>query len=359
MRGKVDAPYMRKILNYKKKTIIIVLIISAGVTFFALKKRSPAPELTAKGTNTRGAKLILAGPPAAVSFPLAYAVATGEFKDLDKDIEFKIWMNPDQLRTLAMSAAPAIVAMPSNVAANLYNRNIAVRPVNISTWGILYILSRDKNKTRLADFKNQEIAVPFRGDMPDIVLQILAKAQGFDVQRDFKFRYVATPFDALQLLLTRRVDNVLLPEPAVSMALRKAGSYPLKIIAPTLFRSVSLQKEWGNIFKRDASMPQAGIVAVGKATHDLALMNRINAGYTKALAVCKADPVKCGNTVAPYFDLLTAEAIADSMQSSQLNVVAIDKAQVELKDFYKKLFEAEPASIGGKMPAEDFYRPLQ
>ncbi len=349
---------MRKILSFNKKTLFILLLVAAGIAFFALKKRAPAPELASKGMNSHGAKLVLAGPPAAVSFPLAYAIASGEFKDLDKDIVFKIWMNPDQLRTLAMSEEPAILAMPSNVAANLYNRKIPVRPMNISTWGILYILSRDKTKTRLADYKNQEIAIPFRGDMPDIVFQIIARKRGFDVQKDFKIRYVSSPFDALTLLLTRRVDNVLLPEPAVSMALRKTGSYPLKIIAPTLFRSVSLQKEWGDVFRQEASMPQAGLAAVGKAAQDNELMKRINAGYAKALAFCQRESAKCGAMIAPYFDQLMPEAVTDAMQASKLEMVTMDKAEIRLKDFYQKLYDIEPASIGGKMPDADFFNPL-
>jgi len=35
------------------------------------------------------------------------------------------------------------------------------------------------------------------------------------------------------------------PFAAVSMALRKTKTFPMKIIAPDLYRSTDLQKEWG------------------------------------------------------------------------------------------------------------------
>ena len=61
--------------------------------------------------------------------------------------------------------------------------------------------------------------------------------------KDVKLRYVATPMEAMQLLLMRRADNALLAEPAVSMGLRKSGSFPVSIIAPELHRGIDIQAE--------------------------------------------------------------------------------------------------------------------
>ena len=38
----------------------------------------------------------------------------------------------------------------------------------------------------------------------------------------------ATPIDAMQMLILRRADHALLAEPAISIALRKTGSFPVK-----------------------------------------------------------------------------------------------------------------------------------
>ena len=46
----------------------------------------------------------------------------------------------------------------------------------------------------------------------------------------------------MQMLILRRADHALLAEPAISIALRKTGSFPVKLIAPDLYRSVDLQK---------------------------------------------------------------------------------------------------------------------
>src|SRR5690606_37766011 len=148
-------------------------------------------------------------------------VETGALKDVADTVEMRPWKDPDQLRALALDPkTPAnFVAMPSNVAANLYNRGVRLKLINISTWGVLWMVSREAGLKTLADFKGKEIVMPFRADMPDIVFQALAQKQGLDPKKDFNLRYVNNPLDAMQLLITRRADHSLLAEPAVSVAL--------------------------------------------------------------------------------------------------------------------------------------------
>jgi NitT/TauT family transport system substrate-binding protein len=90
--------------------------------------------------------------------------------------------------------------------------------------------------------------------MPDIVFQELIKKHGLDPQKDFNFRYVSSPIDAMQMLILRRVDHALLAEPAISIALRKTKSFPISVVAPDLYRSVDLQKEWGELFQTKAKI---------------------------------------------------------------------------------------------------------
>ena len=194
-------------------------------------------------------KLVLSGPPAAVSTPLIHMIDSGALKDIADSVEFQTWKDPDQLRVLALGGKADFIAMPTNVAANLYNRGVGLKLLNVSTWGVLWMVSRDKEAKTLADFKGKEIAMPFRADMPDIVFSLLAEKQGLNVKQDFKLRYVGSPLDAMQLLVSRRVDHALLAEPAVSMALRKTKSFPVSLVAPDLYRSVDLQQEWGRLFK--------------------------------------------------------------------------------------------------------------
>ncbi|MDP3653686.1 MAG: PhnD/SsuA/transferrin family substrate-binding protein [Rhodoferax sp.] len=313
---------------------------------------------SATAQTARLPKLVLAGPFAAVSNPLIHMVESGALKDLADTVEFIPWKDPDHLRVLAMDGQADFVAMPTNVAANLYNRGVKLQMLNVSTWGVLWMVSRDNSLKTLADFKGKEIAMPFRADMPDIVFQLLAEKQGLDVKRDFKLRYVGTPIEAMQLLITRRVDHALLAEPAISMALRKTQSFPVSVIAPQLYRSVDLQQEWGRVMQREARIPQAGITAMGKAVGNTNLIARFQTAYAASLKWCEASPDACGALVAKRVAMLTPEAVADSIRIDNARFVSAMEAQPELEFFFGQLLARQPALVGGKLPDAGFYSPI-
>ncbi len=303
------------------------------------------------------AKLTLSGPYAAVSFPLIHMVESGALKDMADRVEFVAWKDPDQLRVLALEGKADFVAMPTNVAANLYNRGVKLDLVNVSAWGVLWMVSRDKDMRTLADFKGKEIAMPFRADMPDIVFGLLAEGQGLDPRKDFRLRYVASPLDAMQLLVMRRVDHALLAEPAVSMALRKTRSFPVSVIAPELYRSVDLQKEWGRVFRTEARLPLAGVAALGRVREDAHLTARFQAAYAASLKWCQEHAAECGRLVAKRVDMLTPEAVADSMAASQMRFVPGHEARPALEAFFARLLAKQPALVGGRLPDAGFYGP--
>ena len=307
--------------------------------------------------QARQPKLVLSGPFAAVSFPLIHMVESGALKDVAETVEFRSWKDPDQLRVLALDAKSDVdfVAMPTNVAANLYNRGVKLQLVNVSTWGVLWMVSREANLKTLADFKGKEILMPFRADMPDIVFQVLAEKQGLDVKRDFTLRYVGSPLDAMQMLITRRADHALLAEPAVSVALRKTKSFPVSVIAPELYRSANLQEEWGRLTQRPARIPQAGMVALGRALADPALVEKFQKAYAASLAWCEKHPEECGKLVAKRVDMLTPEGVADSVRVDNAVFVTAREAKPELEFFFGLLHARQPALVGGKLPDAAFY----
>ena len=318
----------------------------------ALGVAAPLPQIT------------LAGPPAIVSAPLIHMAETQALKDVAQRTVFSSWRDPDQLRMMAMGGKADVLAMPSNVAANLCNRGAGVTLLNVSTWGALWVVTRDAARKTLQDYKGEEIAVPFRGDMPDIVLQVLAAKQGLDVQRDFRTRYVPTPMEAMQLLITRRVSHALLSEPAVSLALRKTRSFPVGLIAPELHRGADLQQEWGRLYQRAPRVPQAGIAAVGAVRAQPQVLAAVARAYARSLAWCRDNALECGRMMSRHIDLLTPEAVADAIAVSQMDAVSAAAARAELEFFFGQLMTRTPQLLGGRLPSEAFYhasaqRPLR
>lgn len=307
--------------------------------------------LFAKDENT----IVIAGPIASVSHPILYMIEQNALKDIGKKIEFKLWNNPDELRALILKKEVDFIALPTNVAANLYNKGIDLKLLNVSTWGILGIVSRDKNLKTLEEFKNKEIIVPFRADMPDIIFQALIKKANLNIKKDFKLTYVATPIDAMQMLILRRADHALLAEPAISIALRKTGSFPVKLISPDLYRSVDLQEDWGRLFEVEPKIPQAGLAIIGETKGKEELITKILEEYEKAINWYKANQKDASELVVKTLPMLEVNGLADSINYIQLKNINAQNSKKDLEFFFNVLLENDSKIIGGKLPDDNFY----
>ena len=299
-------------------------------------------------------KIVVAGPIATVSHPIFYMIENDVLKDLGKKIEFKLWNSPDELRALVINNSVDFIALPTNVAANLYNKNIDLKLLNVSIWGILQLISREDGLKTIDDFKGKKIVVPFRNDMPDIVLKALIKKAGYDYKKDFNLQYVATPVDDMQMLILRRYDHALLAEPAVSIALKKTNSYPVKLVAPDLYRSVNLQDEWGRLFGKN-KVPQAGLAFLGDTKNSEVLISRFLAEYEKALNYYKQNPSQSAKLVVKNLPMLEEDGLALSISNIIFENKSAEDSKKELEEFFEILMENEPKLIGSKLPSENFY----
>ncbi|MDY0123131.1 PhnD/SsuA/transferrin family substrate-binding protein [Sulfurimonas sp.] len=299
-------------------------------------------------------KIVVSGPFASVSHPILHMIETNALSDVADKVEFKLWKNPDELRAMTIKGDVDFVAIPTNTAAILNNKGVDIRLLNVSVWGILGMISRDDSLKSLKEFKGKKIAVPFRADMPDIVFKQLLKKEGLNPKEDFELLYVASPVDAMQMLIMRRVDHALLAEPAISIALRKTKSFPVSLVAPDLFRSVDLQDEWGRLFGTSGDVPEAGIAVMGHVK-DEHLIKRFKEEYAKSLEWYKANPKEAGELVVKTLDMLNAEGVSDSISHVRLKNVSAAEAKKDLEFFFNVLKEEEPKSIGDKLPQNSFY----
>ncbi len=296
-------------------------------------------------------QLIIAGPMANVTHPFIVAKDNNFFTKTASEVTFMQWKTPDELRAMIVKDSADIYLLPTNVAATLINLKVKLKFSAVSIWGILSIVSTDPKIKNLEDLQGQEILVPFRGDMPDLILQALIKQK--KLTNKIHIKYVGTPIEALQLLLLRRENHVLLAEPATSMAISKTSSFPMKIVAPSLYRAIDIQKEWGKSFNTKEIIPQAGIAFSNRISKEL--IKDYLSIYKKGLDIYKSKKNESANIVAKEIKLINSEAIAESINWAKIELKTAKESKTELENFFKILFDLNPNSIGGNIPSAEFY----
>lgn len=296
------------------------------------------------------ASLDIHGPPAGPSIVLAYGAAAGMFGSVAQTVNFNVWRNPDELRAGLSSGQMDVVAMPVQAAANLYNRGFALKLVNVMTQGLLYVVSADAGVTSLGTLAGKHVAVPFRGDTPDIILERLLAAEGIDPAADLRLSHVGTPVEAVQMLMTGRADCALLPEPAISAAILMG-----KARGVTLTRAVDMQEAWGALTGGAASIPQAGLAVTGRFLDEhAALLPALEAAVAAMAEAVLADPAAAGAQAGAALNL-PAPVIAASIPHSRLGAWPAREMREPVERMLSLMANVDPQKIGGRLPDDGFY----
>jgi len=296
--------------------------------------------------------LTLAGPGAVVSYPLMHMVATGALAEHADSLRFRLWQTPDQLRTLLVNGELDFSAAPCTLPALLHNRGMPVRLLNISVWGILWLVSRDPAVRTFEDLAGRELVVPFQRDLPAVLLDTLLEAQAARGLGPVTLRRTRDGQDAIALMLNGQAAQALLVEPMASLLLWRAGQ---TAGAPALHRGQSLEQAWRGAFPAQPSLPQAGVMAAARVADDAALCSAVNQGYAASARWCVEHPAECAALVREHLPHLPQPAIETAIRGTRLESRSAQQARPELEALYRLLADRYPQAIGGSLPPAGFY----
>lgn len=290
------------------------------------------------------------GPPAGPSITLVHALRTGMLNHVGDDVTFRKWRNPDEVRAGLTSDAVEVMIMPTTTAANLYNRGIGVVLVNVMTNGLLYIMTRDSAVSSLADLRGRKLAVPFRNDTPDILLNQLLAHQGLHPNDDLGVRSTGSPTEAIQLLLSSRVDAALVPEPAASAAQIKAAK-----LGRSLHRAIDVQQAWRTAVGKDVALPQAGLTVTTSFQEQRPdVVANLQQALVEATNAINQDPKRAARTVAATLEFPTP-VIEHAIPFSNLVARPAREARSDLEVMFSEIVARDSAVLGGQLPNGTFY----
>ncbi|EME68535.1 ABC-type sulfonate transport system periplasmic component [Paramagnetospirillum caucaseum] len=294
--------------------------------------------------------LTIAGMPATPSVVLAHMVESDALAGHVGKARLKLWRTPDQVRAGVVSGEMKVFGIPAYSCANLKNRGAPVRMLNIMTWGLLYVMSRDPSITRIEDLAGRTILQSFRGDAPDLVFRQILRKLGMNADKDVTLNYVATPTEAGQLFLAGKADVAILQEPmatAIQMRGMQAGI--------SVHRVLDLTEIYGKVNNRKAGIPQAGLgVSEELIQQRPELVRAIHQSCVASARWVGNNPASAGRLGTDYLDL-PGPIIERSLPHFRLGVVSAAESRAEMEAFFGDLLEMSPDILGGKLPEGGFY----
>ncbi len=264
-----------------------------------------------------------------------------------QEYEFTMAVAADELLPLMIKGELDIALIPANVASVLYNKTEGgVSVIDINTLGVLYLVSGDNTIDSMESLRGRTVYLTGKGTTPDYVLQYLLRANGIDPSEcTLEYRSEATEVAAL--LAEQPQAAGLLPQPFVTVAC--AQNEELDVV-------LDMNQQW-NLARGEGSSMVTGVTVVRNAflqEHPGAVQSFLEEHAASVRAI-QEDPDK-GAQLVVAAEIITKEPIARKA-IPQCNITYIDGEEMRqaLSGYLQVLFEQDPASVGGKVPGEDFY----
>ncbi len=321
-----------------RRALCAGLAATIALPFVGQARAAPLSELT------------LYGPPAGPSVILAYAVGAGLLGEVADKVSFKVWRTPDEMRAGLTSGSMQAVVMPVTAAANLHTRGLGVRLANVMTNGLLYVISTDPSISSFADLKGREITVPFPNDTPELVFRAALDKNGLSAGTDVELDLAGSPIEAIQMLLSGRIETAMVPEPAATAAMVKAAASGKEI-----HRAIDMQAEWGKVTGLGPSMPQAGLALSAAFVEEHGdKVEPLLSALKRAAAAVNASPSQAASHAAAALEL-PWPVIEKSIPFSNLAAIRAHEARPVIDALLMAIVRTQPKMIGGRMPDDSFY----
>lgn len=325
----------------KKRKLILTLIIAFTVIFFAAAC-GQKDLIEDERTITMG---LLSGP---TGMGAAKLMDEGVNLGENAKLEFNLYAAPDQISADIINGTLDIAALPTNLAAVLYNKTdgeVLLGAVN--TLGTLYVISKEDAKIEsVEDLAGKTIYSSGQGATPEYILRYILENNGIDPDNDVNIRFFQEHAEAASQFAQDLENVVVLPEPFVTSTLIKMDGIETVL---------DLTIEWEKA-TQGKSLPM-GCIVVSKefaSTYPEAL-SYILEKYEESIEYVTQNPAQAATLIVQQGILPQEEIAENAIDGSNIVYISAQEAKDSLESYYDVLFKFNPGSIGGEMPDDEFY----
>ena len=257
---------------------------------------------------------------------------------------FEMQSQPDVIMSELVSGKLDIALLPANVAAVAYNKtNHGVSAIDINTLGVLYCVTGDENVKSVKDLAGKTVLSTGQGASPEYVLNYLLEKNGV-TDCDVQFKSEATEIAAL--LKQDPAQIAILPQPFVTVA--TAQNDQLKV-------AFSLTDEWKSVSPDSKLLTGVTVVRNEVLENRAAEVDQFIADHQASTEKAGTDVDATAELVAKYGIIAKAPVAKKALPNCNIVAIAGDEMKTDLAGYLQVLFDANPKSVGGTMPDDDFY----
>ena len=262
------------------------------------------------------------------------------------DYNIQLAASNDEIVAKITNKEADIAAVATNLASTLYNKtNGGIKVLAINTLGVLNVVAKGVEVNTIADLKGMTVYSTGQGANPEYILNNILTGNGLKVGEDVKVEFVSQPAELIAKVVGARKAVVIAPQPvATTITIQDTAA---KIV-------IDLNDEWNKL--NDKKLVMGCIIARSEFVE--ANPEAVEAFLKDYEASIKAvsEDIDATAAACEEFQIIPKAPIAKKA-IPYCNIVFEDgeDMKADLSAYLTFLHTANPKSVGGKLPADNFY----
>lgn len=262
------------------------------------------------------------------------------------DYDFEMYGKADEIVPQLVKGELDAAAVPANLAATLYQKtNGAIEVACINTLGVLYVVENGETVNSVEDLKGKTIVTTGKGTTPEYVLRYILTENGVDPDNDVTLDFYSEATEALAQLQAGTSTIAVLPQPFVTSALAQVEG--LRV-------ALDMNEEWEKVA---GSKLVTGVLVARKdaVEADPARFAAFMDGYKASVEAANTDLENTAALCEQYGIVAKAALAQKALPNCNIVFETGDEMKTDLETYFNVLYAADPTSVGGQLPADDFY----
>ncbi len=322
-----------------KKTILCSILL---LLCFSLAAQPLSEKVTSEKTSVR---VVALKGPTAMGLVKLMDESENDSDSLENNYTFTIEASPDAVTPLIAKNEVDIACIPANLAAVLYNNTGKVEVIAVNTLGVLYLVgTSDSAVTSIDDIRGKTIYSAGKGSTPEYAIETILSGYGLVDGKDVTVEWKSEHAECVAALMKDPDALAVLPQPFATSAMMQQSS--LVILA-------DLNDLWKDIAGTSLI---TGVTVVNRefAEKNREAVESFLEEYSES-AEWVNENVEEASELIEYYGIIKAQVAVKAIGKCNIVVWTGDKLRENLSVYLEALYSANPKSVGGSVPGEEFY----
>lgn len=328
----------------KWTAIILTLALCFGLLAGCAATETDEPDVPDVAEQTTFRIASLKGPTTIGMVKLMNDAEEGMVKH---DYQFEVYGTADEIVPKLVNGELDVALVPCNLASVLYNKTEgAVQVAAINTLGVIYVVESGDTVQSIEDLAGKTVYSTGKGTTPEFALNYVLNQNGINPGNDVTIEYKSESTEIAAMLETADDTIAVLPQPYVTVVQMQNDKVRV---------ALSLTEEWDKV-STDSSMV-TGVVLARKAfiEENPIAFNEFLEEYSASTDYVNANIEEASVWVEKYGIVAKAPIAAKAIPACNITYIDGEEMKTMVSGYLKVLFDANPQSVGGALPDDEFY----